>query len=111
MQTPNNLVSFKTISNDLYFNDQDYCVYTIYENGDILDVYPRSDIKGIKKYVPISFDSMGVNVDNPLEKITALLNQRQPFYNQAHHVIDTDSLTPQEVVAAIISLIQQNRPQ
>ena len=42
-----------------------------------------------------------LNVDNPLEKIKTLLEERMPYYQQAHHIIATDILTPSQVVGQI----------
>ena len=38
---------------------------------------------------------------NPEARIAELLAQRMPAYSQAHHTIDTDTLTPEEVAAEI----------
>lgn len=42
--------------------------------------------------------------DNPLERIKILLEQRAGSYAQAHHIIETDSLTPEEVAHHILGL-------
>ena len=41
---------------------------------------------------------------NPLERITALLAQRTPAYSQAHHSVETDGLTPDQVAQAILKI-------
>ena len=41
---------------------------------------------------------------NPLERITELLAQRTPAYSQAHHSVETDGLTPDEVAQAILKI-------
>ncbi len=50
-----------------------------------------------------------LNVDKPLEKVAALLEMRAPYYNQAHYSIDTDSISPDEVVDKIIDLLQKHK--
>lgn len=42
--------------------------------------------------------------DNPLEKIKTLLSQRSQVYAQAHHAIETDHLTPEQVADCILRL-------
>ena len=42
--------------------------------------------------------------DRPLERIKTLMAQRAEAYAQAHHSIDTDSLTPEEVAHRILRL-------
>ena len=42
--------------------------------------------------------------DNPLDRIKSLLAQRTDVYSQAHHTIETDSLTPQQVGERILEL-------
>ena len=42
--------------------------------------------------------------DNTLERIKTLLAQRSEAYAQAHHTIETDSLTPEEVAQRIVLL-------
>lgn len=42
-------------------------------------------------------------VADPLAKIRELLQQREPFYHRCHVRIDTSSLNPGEVVAAIVA--------
>ena len=42
-------------------------------------------------------------VDDPEARIADLLAQRTPAYAQAHHTLDTDTLTPEDVAAAIAS--------
>jgi shikimate kinase len=41
---------------------------------------------------------------NPLERITELLAQRTPAYSQAHHSVETDGLTPDQVAEAILKI-------
>ncbi len=43
-------------------------------------------------------------VDDPEARIAELLAQRTPAYAQAHHTVETDSLTTAGVAAAIVSL-------
>ncbi len=40
----------------------------------------------------------------PLERIKELLIERAPAYSQAHHVIETDQLTPAQVAEAILKI-------
>lgn len=42
--------------------------------------------------------------NNSLERIRALLAQRAEAYGQAHHTIETDLLTPEEVAHSILGL-------
>jgi len=37
-----------------------------------------------------------LNVEDPLKRIKELLDQRMPFYSQAHHMIDCDKLSVEE---------------
>ncbi len=46
-----------------------------------------------------------LNVDNPQEKIKQLLEERAPYYAQAHYSIDTDNLSPEEIANRIISIL------
>jgi len=41
---------------------------------------------------------------DPLERIKELLNQRAPAYSQAHHTIETDHLSPDQVAEAILKI-------
>jgi len=41
---------------------------------------------------------------DPLERIKELLAQRAPAYSQAHHIIETDQLTPAQVAEAILKI-------
>ena len=41
---------------------------------------------------------------NPLERITELLAERTPAYSQAHHSVETDGLTPDQVAQAILKI-------
>ena len=41
---------------------------------------------------------------NSLERITELLAQRMPAYSQAHHAVETDNLTPDQVAQAILKI-------
>ena len=41
---------------------------------------------------------------NPLERIKELLAQRTPAYSQAHHSVETDRLTPDQVAEAILKI-------
>ena len=43
--------------------------------------------------------------DDPLGRIRELLAQRADAYGQAHHVIDTDDLTAEEVAGRILNLL------
>ena len=42
--------------------------------------------------------------DNQIERIQSLLAQRADAYAQAHHTVETDSLTPQQVAERILEL-------
>ena len=41
---------------------------------------------------------------DPLERIKDLLGQRKPAYSQAHHTIETDRLSPDQVAEAILEI-------
>lgn len=41
---------------------------------------------------------------DPAARIAELLAQRMPAYGQAHHAVDTDALTPEEVAARIAAI-------
>ena len=41
---------------------------------------------------------------NPLERIKELLAQRMPAYSQAHHAVETDGLTQDQVAEAILKI-------
>jgi len=43
-----------------------------------------------------------LNVDNPLEAASELLNKRVPFYETADITIDTENLTPEEAASEIM---------
>jgi shikimate kinase len=42
--------------------------------------------------------------DNPRERIKTLLAQRAEAYSQAHYIVQTDSLTPEQVAERILQL-------
>ena len=46
-----------------------------------------------------------LNVEDPRNRISELLEKREPFYNQADHIIDTTKLEIKEVVDRIISIV------
>ena len=48
-----------------------------------------------------------LNVDNPMEEIRKLLNQRAPHYAKTDYAIDTDDLSPQEVASVIIDFVKK----
>ena len=48
---------------------------------------------------------------NPLERIKELLAQRTPAYSQAHHAVETDGLTPDQVAEAILEICGPNLAQ
>ena len=41
---------------------------------------------------------------DPLKRITELLNQRAPVYANAHHAVETDGLSPEQVAREIIKI-------
>jgi len=47
-----------------------------------------------------------LNVDERKPRISELLKKREPFYNQADHIIDTTNLSIKEVVDKIISFLK-----
>ncbi len=46
-----------------------------------------------------------LNVTNPRRRIEELLKAREPFYSKAHHTVDTDSLSPEEVRDRILAIV------
>ncbi len=48
-----------------------------------------------------------LQVENPLEKIKELLNIRQPFYEKADFIIDTENRSPFEVADEIIKKFKE----
>ena len=47
-----------------------------------------------------------LKVDNPKEKISAMLSFRRPFYEKAGSMIETDGKTPLEIVQEIMEIIR-----
>ena len=47
----------------------------------------------------------------PLERIESLLEQRAEAYAKAHHTVDTDLLTPEQVAQAILKLLDETEDQ
>ena len=41
---------------------------------------------------------------DPLDRIKELLKERAPAYSQAHHILQTDNLTPDQVAEAILRM-------
>jgi len=48
-----------------------------------------------------------LNVDDPLKKIRDILDYRQPFYEKADIIIETDSLSPTEIADEIIRKMKE----
>ena len=46
-----------------------------------------------------------LNVDDPQAKIRELLDERDPYYKQAHHLIDTENILPGEITGKIITIL------
>jgi len=46
-----------------------------------------------------------LNVENPLERIRQLLQKRNPCYQQAHYIIETDQISAEQVAQKIIAII------
>ena len=66
-------------------------------NASVSNIYERT-----KKYT----DRPLLNVDNPLKKIAELLNERTPYYEQAHHIINTDNRSTGTVVEKILFILK-----
>ena len=47
---------------------------------------------------------------DPLERIRALMAQRAEAYSQAHHTIETDDLTPEQVALEVLAICHRNGP-
>ena len=41
---------------------------------------------------------------NPLQRIVDLLEERMPMYSQAHHTVETDGLTPDQVAQVVLKI-------
>ncbi len=52
-----------------------------------------------------------LGVGNPLQRIEELLQERMPVYSQAHHVVETDGLSPDQVAKAILKICGPGIPQ
>jgi shikimate kinase len=48
--------------------------------------------------------------DDPLERIKSLLEQRAAAYAQAHHTIETDGLTVEQVAGRVLELLASDLP-
>ena len=46
-----------------------------------------------------------LNVDNPQVKIKELLDKRASYYKQAHHLIDTENILPEDIAAKIVTIL------
>ncbi len=49
-----------------------------------------------------------LNVDDPMRVIIDLLGKRQPFYEQANYIINTDNRSIQDVCLEIINILKSN---
>ncbi len=47
-----------------------------------------------------------LNVADPKKRIEELLEKRQPFYVQAHHMIDCDTLSVEESAQAVLNILK-----
>jgi len=63
-----------------------------------------ADIDTILKRAQDSKDRPLLNVEDRKSRTSDLLKEREPFYNQANHTIDTTNLNIQEVVDKIIAV-------
>jgi hypothetical protein len=45
---------------------------------------------------------------DPGQKMRALLQEREPFYLQAHHQVDTENAPPEAVAAEVMALARQH---
>ena len=50
-----------------------------------------------------------LQVEKPLEKINELLHFRQPFYEKADMMIDTDNKTPLQIAEEIVAIIRNTQ--
>ena len=46
-----------------------------------------------------------LHIDKPGEELRALLVERAPLYEETEWIVDTDDLTPEEVVAQMINIL------
>ena len=47
---------------------------------------------------------------NPLERIREIMSQRAQAYSQAHHTIETDDLTPEQVALEVLAICRRDGP-
>ncbi|MEM7816962.1 MAG: shikimate kinase [Candidatus Aenigmatarchaeota archaeon] len=50
-----------------------------------------------------------LNVDNPLRQIETLLEKRKPYYDKAHYSINTEGISPHQVVELILEKIKDGK--
>ena len=79
---------------------------TMLDGGTVfyLSARPETIHQRVTRGNPNAPDRPLLGVGNPLERIKELLAQRTPVYSQAHHAVETDGLTPDQVAEAIIEI-------
>lgn len=50
-----------------------------------------------------------LNLPDPVTSIRELLGKRREYYTQADHTIDTSDITPEEIVAKILDIMEQKK--
>ena len=45
---------------------------------------------------------------DPVQRMRTLLDEREPFYRKADHVVDTENVTPERVAAEVMNLARQH---
>ena len=79
---------------------------TMLDGGTVfyLSAHPETIHRRVTKGSPNAPVRPLLGPGNPLERITELLAQRTPAYSQAHHSVETDGLTPDQVAEAILKI-------
>lgn len=50
-----------------------------------------------------------LNVEDPMARITEMINARRPYYRQADYVVDTSGISPDKVADKIIRLLKDDK--
>ena len=65
-------------------------------------IYLKTSVEDIIERVKRSYHRPLLQIENPEEKIHALLDERTPLYEQADQIIETKDLSPQSITSLII---------
>lgn len=72
--------------------------------------YLKSDIDVLYNRISQEKTRPLLNCENPKQVLKNLLNQREHNYSKAHYVVDTNSLSPEEIVRFILGSINETNP-